>query len=264
MKVQTKARILAVSLITLLGTFAFPALTFAAVDTCTWTGVINANWSNGGNWTGCDNGGVPQNGDSLIFASGALSSTNDMAGLSIATLSISAAQTISGNAFTVTGGFSNSTAAAVINANITLGGNQSFASTASGSVNLGGNLNLNGFNLTTLVNGGGMSISGVISGAGSILKSGTDSLALLGNNTFSANLSITGGAVNIYNSNALGNTVGTTTVSSGATINIFINGLTVPENITIDGSGNVGGGALRNFTGASTWSGDITIGAGNT
>ncbi len=41
----------------------------AAVDECTWTGAVNGDMSNGGNWTGCDNGGVPENGDSLHFPS---------------------------------------------------------------------------------------------------------------------------------------------------------------------------------------------------
>jgi fibronectin-binding autotransporter adhesin len=40
----------------------------AAIDTCTWTGGgVNENFSNAANWTGCDNGNVPQNGDSLIL-----------------------------------------------------------------------------------------------------------------------------------------------------------------------------------------------------
>lgn len=43
----------------------------AAADTCTWTGSGgNANISTAGNWTGCDNGNVPQDGDTLVFPSG--------------------------------------------------------------------------------------------------------------------------------------------------------------------------------------------------
>ena len=44
-----------------------PSIASAVADTCTWTGAVNANWSNGANWSGCDNGGVPENGDTLVF-----------------------------------------------------------------------------------------------------------------------------------------------------------------------------------------------------
>jgi autotransporter-associated beta strand protein len=262
MKIKTKVRILLVSAITLLSALMVPALTHAAADTCTWTGAVNANWSNGGNWSGCDNGGVPESGDALIFNGGTTSSTNDMVGLSISTLSISATQTISGNTFTIVGGFANSAATATISAGIILGGNQAFASTAGGSIVQSGTLNLNGFNLTTFINGGAMNSTGVISGAGIFTKTGADILILQGNNTFTGNFSLASGAVSIFNSNAFGGTAGTTNVLTGTTINISVGGLTIPENVTIVGSGNVGGGALRNFTGASTWSGTITVAAG--
>lgn len=43
----------------------------AAADTCTWTGSgADTNMSTAGNWTGCDNGNVPQDGDTLVFPSG--------------------------------------------------------------------------------------------------------------------------------------------------------------------------------------------------
>ena len=39
----------------------------AAADTCTWNGSANNLWSDGANWSGCDNGGVPETSDSLLF-----------------------------------------------------------------------------------------------------------------------------------------------------------------------------------------------------
>ena len=41
----------------------------AAADTCTWNGSASNSWSDGANWSGCDNGGVPETGDSLVFQS---------------------------------------------------------------------------------------------------------------------------------------------------------------------------------------------------
>jgi len=259
MKTKIKAILLSLSL--LLGglTVLIPAAVSAAADTCTWTGAVNANWSNGGNWNGCDNGNVPENGDSLQFNGGTATSTNDISGLSISTLSISAAQTISGNAFTIVGGFSNSAAGAVIDADITLGGTQAFSSTAGGSIQINSNLNLGAFNLTLFVNGGSMSIPGNISGSGFINKTGTNQLNLSGNNTFTGLFHIITGYVNAQSNNAFGSTAGGTTVDNGTTINVVTGGLVIPENFDISGSGNVGGGAIRNFTGANTLTGDITL-----
>lgn len=43
----------------------------AAADTCTWTGSgADTNMSTAGNWSGCDNGNVPQDGDTLVFPTG--------------------------------------------------------------------------------------------------------------------------------------------------------------------------------------------------
>ncbi len=43
----------------------------AAADTCTWTGSgADTNISTAGNWSGCDNGNVPQDGDTLVFPTG--------------------------------------------------------------------------------------------------------------------------------------------------------------------------------------------------
>lgn len=53
----------------------------AAADTCTWDGSTDGLWSDGSNWTGCDNGGVPETGDELVFPTGASTTTitNDLA-----------------------------------------------------------------------------------------------------------------------------------------------------------------------------------------
>ncbi|MEI6751291.1 MAG: hypothetical protein WCK69_01915, partial [Candidatus Saccharibacteria bacterium] len=61
----------------------------AAADTCTWNGSVDDSWSNGANWTGCDNSGVPEDGDSLVFNNTAanITSTNDIVGLTLANVS---------------------------------------------------------------------------------------------------------------------------------------------------------------------------------
>ncbi|QQS18200.1 hypothetical protein IPL68_06235 [Candidatus Saccharibacteria bacterium] len=135
-----------------------PASVWAATDTCSWTGAANANWSNGGNWTGCDNGGVPENGDALAFPEVATnkSMSNDIAGLSVTGLSFSGTgYTVSGNALTITTvNALDATASVTINTNITytgfnisitpdsgtvitINGTTNFSS-AGGEVNIGG------------------------------------------------------------------------------------------------------------------------------
>jgi len=82
-----------------------PAKTSAAADTCTWTGATNGNWSTGSNWTGCDNGGVPQDGDSLSFPSDAsnLTMNNDLL-ITVATVSFFGdGYSVSGNSLHLSG-----------------------------------------------------------------------------------------------------------------------------------------------------------------
>ena len=78
----------------------------AAADTCTWTGTNSADWSDGGNWSGCDNGGVPENGDSLVFPSGSATTTNnDIAGtLALDNIDVTGDNyVITGNAIEISG-----------------------------------------------------------------------------------------------------------------------------------------------------------------
>jgi hypothetical protein len=56
------------TLISVVSIFSFTSIVNAAPDTCTWTGEGNDNlFSNSDNWWGCDNGSLPEDGDSLIF-----------------------------------------------------------------------------------------------------------------------------------------------------------------------------------------------------
>ena len=67
----------------------------AAADTCTWDGSTSSSWADGTNWSGCDNGGVPENGDSLVFNNTAanITSTNDIDSLTLADVTIEGSST---------------------------------------------------------------------------------------------------------------------------------------------------------------------------
>lgn len=100
-------------------------------------------------------------------------------------------------------------------------------------------------------------------GGGGLIKEGTGTLELRGNNTYSGPTTINGGVVSVKNQNALGSgTAGTaTTVASGATLQIS-GGLTMPDELlSLSGSGAAGSGALLNASGTNSWTGAITLNA---
>lgn len=107
-------------------------------------------------------------------------------------------------------------------------------------------------------NSGNTYYSGVISdGAGTFgfTKIGSANLILGGNNTYDGETILTGGTTYINNNNALGTTVGGTTVTG--TLTLESNGMVVNEPLTLNGW-------LRTYptTGGSTYAGSVTL-AGN-
>lgn len=83
-----------------------PLTASAAADTCTWTGATSANWATGSNWSGCDNGGVPENVDVLIFPESAANkaTNNNLVGLAPDSIVFQGSgYSIAGNAFTLIG-----------------------------------------------------------------------------------------------------------------------------------------------------------------
>src|SRR5690606_9621452 len=104
--------------------------------------------------------------------------------------------------------------------------------------------------------------TGVISGPGTLTKTGPGVLELDGNNTYAGNTYVMTGTVSATHANALGTTDGGTFVSSGATL-IFSGAATVAETFTISGTGTVVGGticgALHLMAGTTTLAGNIVL-----
>lgn len=119
---------------------------------------------------------------------------------------------------------------------------------------------------TITVGGGGgatqLTLSGVISGSGTLVKNGQAILQLDGNNTYTGATSLTAGTLILNHANALGTTAGSTTVADGTTVRIS-GGLTVAEALTVSGTGKtvsaVDYGALHLVSGSSTLSGNVTF-----
>jgi fibronectin-binding autotransporter adhesin len=105
-----------------------------------------------------------------------------------------------------------------------------------------------------------LTVSNAIGGTGSrFVKSGKGTLILSGSNTYSSNLIVNDGVVNIQNANALGTTAGSTSVGGALQIQ---GGITVTgETLGISGMGMNNDGALRNISGDNTWAGLINAGS---
>ncbi len=99
--------------------------------------------------------------------------------------------------------------------------------------------------------------SNVISGSGSVTQSGNGVITLNGNNTFDGALTINSGSLVITNANAMGSTLGSTTLNSGATLTIA--GVTIgSEGLTLNG-GTFGGSGIATFGGAISLNADTDI-----
>lgn len=107
----------------------------------------------------------------------------------------------------------------------------------------------------------GSTISAVIAGT-NWSKAGLGRLILSADNTFTGNLSVLQGVLDVRSALALGTNAGNTQVTGGATLEVR-GGITVAENLVLNGNGynNSGDslGALRNQSGNNTFSGTISL-----
>jgi len=164
----------------------------------TWIGNgADANWQTTANWTT-----MPVAGDTLNFAGGRLTATNNFAAAtSFAGLvfpSGSSAFTLGGNAITLTGGVTNSGSnAQAINLAMAIpAGSHSVTTNASGNV----------------------ALSGVVSGSGGLVKAGAGTATLSAINTYSGNTTVNAGTLALGAGGGAGAVRGTATVNSGATL----------------------------------------------
>ena len=149
------------------------------------------------------------------------------------------------------------------NGNITLSTSAVRINSDSGTLTIGGTIS-NGSIGLTFGGAGNITVNGVIgNGAGTVTKDGAGTLTLTADNTYTGATTISDGIVAITHANALGTTANASTVASGATLSIS-NGITVPEAITISGTGDGSVGAIRFTGGANTYSGAIVLGANAT
>jgi fibronectin-binding autotransporter adhesin len=124
-----------------------------------------------------------------------------------------------------------------------------------GNIALGGALT---FNVTNASAAG--SLSGLITGAGSLTKSGAGTLTLSGANTYTGATTVSAGTLRGGSATAFG--TGAITVTSGAVLDLNGQTMTSTGGLTLNGTGISSGGALLNSsaTGA-TYAGLVTLGS---
>lgn len=133
---------------------------------------------------------------------------------------------------------SNASALQTINNSLVLLGNQDWATTA-GNLTLGGDVSTGGFQLTVNPSSSRtISLTGVVSGSGRLVKTGAGTAVINGNNTFVGGASLAAGTVTAGHDNAFG--AGGLTLSGAALSangnRMFGNATTVTANTTLAGS----------------------------
>lgn len=202
-------------------------------------------WSETANWGAV----TPLSGGTQALQFGGtlqLAANNDLTTFTASSITFNAgagAFTLSGNAISLAGGITNSSA------NLQ-------------TINLGMTLTAD----TALRSGtAGLTIGGAIDGAFGISKPALDTgtLTLNGANSYTGLTTVTAGTLVVGNALALGDAAQGTTVVSGGTM-ILAGGVTVTgETLTINGSGDASNtGALRAAAGDATWAGNVILGSG--
>jgi autotransporter-associated beta strand protein len=186
---------------------------------------------------------LTKTGNGTLTLSGTVNTYTGTTTVSAGTLAIAGSGSISTGSITLAGGTLDSTGSSVTLANtVALG-------SGNGTVNIG--------------SGNALTLSGVVSGANALTKTGTGTLTLSGSNSYTGATTVSAGTLIAGSNGALGTTGAGTTVASGATLAVD-NGVTLAEALTVSGTGVSSGGALQVTTGSATVSGAVTMGANTT
>lgn len=132
------------------------------------------------------------------------------------------------------------------------------------SSTIGGNIGINGVVTIDTEDGAGffgdgaeLSSSAVISGSGSIVKTGPGDLFLSGANTYTGATSVNDGELRIGSGTALGGVGNGTTLNNDAVLSLY-NSISVGlEGLTNNSAGEGGLGAVNNQAGSNFWAGPV-------
>ncbi len=155
--------------------------------------------------------------------------------------------TVAGTGYGGIGGIHVASGSSTLTGNVTVSG-----SPTTFNVESGANLSVSGpvsisSNSLTLEGAGNSSVSGNISGTGSVTVAGTGTVTLSGSNSFTGGAIASSGTMAITGAGALG--TGVTTVQSGATLSLAGSGMSINNTISLAGTGVAGNGAIENTAG---------------
>ena len=232
------------------GTSGAYLLTPAAATVKEWDGSSSTSWNTSANWTAANKPGITEialfNSLGVAVPNVNLNGNNTIVGVRFGT-GASVSYNITGtNTLTLSG--------AVPYIQQQSANNQTLSPTT---------LSLAAATVADVTGAGNLTIGSALTGTGNLIKDGTGAgkLILSGTSTsYSAGIFINNGVLQITASSALGNTTGTTTISSGAVLELNSgSSLSTAEQIALGGSGLSSGGAIRNIAGTNTLSGALTL-----
>jgi autotransporter-associated beta strand protein len=211
-------------------------------------------------------GSTSAGGTSVASAAVASGATLDLFGRTVA---VNTTLSLSGTGAAGAGGAlvnTSTTSSAYYTGSVTLT-NDTTINASGSNITLYGSIS--GSDKTLTVDGGySTTLASVVgTGSGGIIKNGTGALTLQGANTFTGNVAVNAGRLQLGNANALGtSSTPTVTVASGATFDV--NGQTVTNTNTanISGTGASGytGAIINSSTTAASFAGNIVLNADST
>ncbi len=215
-----------------------------------WTGGgADTNWSTAANWS---LGRAPRAGDDLVFPSGvparSLSNVNNLtAGISFNSLTFSGSgYDLSGNKITLASPSLSTTASLVVTTGVT-------SDLVDLDLQIGTGATPSALEMT--VTSGSLTLAGHLGGVLGVglTKEGAGTLVLANDNSgLSGAVTVSAGALQVGDPNALGTTSAGTTVLAGAQLQVANPGGDIAEPLTLNGT-------LRNVSGDNTWAGPITL-----
>ena len=228
-----------------------PQLSSSAAALRTWDGGGTNNfWATAANWAGDV---APSAGDDLLFPSGAarLSNSNNLpSGTAFNSLTFSAGgYTLRGETISLSSGVTNLSGVNSVYLPLLLSASQTFSS--ANYLQFLAGIELAGQTLT-LDTPAELILSGPVTGAGAILKTGSGGASVFGNSSFVGSVQVLQGSLIVGHSNALGLAASGTAVAPGATI-LLSGAITVGEPLALAGT------LINSSSATSAWSGPITI-----
>ncbi|MBL8526861.1 MAG: autotransporter-associated beta strand repeat-containing protein, partial [Burkholderiales bacterium] len=179
-------------------------------------------------------------------------------------LAIAEPLTLTGTGVGGAGALRNLANANTLTGAITLGAGGARINSNGGTLTISGAGNITGATRPLRVGGAGNTTisKAIATTSGTFTKDGAGTLTLSGANAYTGATAVNAGVLRVQSNTALGTVAGTTTVASGAALELSGSGLAIAELLTLTGTGVGGAGALRNLANANTLTGAITLGAG--